>query len=68
MTYIGEEYEVRMANGPSFSCIDILEAEVYFYNAVNRGSQSQDICTNIGVRLGKGVGSDGGYINSIEAV
>ena len=30
--------------------------------------KSQDICTNIGVRLGKGVGWDGGYINSIEAV
>ena len=53
-----------MANGPSFSCIDILEAEVYFYNAFYRGSQ----ITNIGVRLGKGVGWDGGYINSIEAV
>ena len=53
-------------NGPSFSCF--LSPRFIFIMLLIEDHKSQDICTNIGDRLGKGVGWDGGYINSIEAV
>ena len=51
-----------------FLALTFLRPRFIFIMLLIEDHKSQDICTNIGVRLGKGVGWDGGYINSIEAV
>ena len=51
-----------------FLALTFMRTRFIFIMLLIEDHKSQDVCTNIGVRLGKGVGWDGGYIDSIEAV